>query len=207
MSEIGYDDIQEAWERETQNESLQDLEDLRLNGMVAYVSEVRLSLAAAADTFQADLLNQEGQNLEFMLRDLLMLRRDKILRDILELRKPQGIMTLPEEELYNRLMRGIKGHLEFVRDSLTGIDVTISKRGKASESDLPDDTDEIEYITVRFLKPTDIPAEGLDGRTYGPYDQEDIARMPSSTALIWINQRIAARVMTEEFTSSDEDED
>ena len=202
MSEIKYENIQEAWELEVETERLQDLQDLRLRRMIDYLSKVRLQLAETEDELQSDLLNQEGQNLEFMMRDLLMIRRDKILKAVLEVRRPQGIMTLLEEELHSRLSRGINGHLEFVNDSLRGVQQkTRGKKtvpGKSYDGET-DDLKEIDYVTVRFLEPTDTPAEGLDGKVYGPYKREDIARIPSSTALVWINQQIAVRVMIDDI--------
>lgn len=193
-----YREIEETWMREVRNEELQDLEDVRLSKMISYLSRVRLSLAEAKDDLHEKLLNQEGQNLEFMLRDLLTLRRDKIIRAAMSLTKPEGLMTLPEEEFYNRLIRAFNGHLEFVNDSLRGITHSTTSRPVDIEHGEYDESDELEYVTVRFIKGTGIPAEGLDGRTYGPYEKEDLARMPASTALVWINQNIAVRVINDQ---------
>lgn len=194
-----YDEIEETWARETRNEELQDLEDVRLSRMVAYLSKVRLSLAEAKDELHERLLSQEGQNLEFMLKDLLSLRRDKIIRAAMTLTKPEGLMTLPEEEFYNRLIRAFKGHYEFINDSLRGITHSTLSRPVDIEQGEYDEMEDIEYVTVRFIRATGIPAEGLDGRTYGPYEKEDLARMPASTALVWINQNIATRVISEDI--------
>ena len=198
MSEITYKDIQKVWENETASDDLQDLDDLRLRKMIDYLSGIRLQLAESEDGLQSALLIQEGQNVEFMLRDLLMIRRDKIIGLVLESRRPQAIMSLPEEDLFNRLTRGINGHLEFVNDSISGIQPTKASKKESVSEDQLDETDEIEYVTVRFLESTDIPAEGLDGLTYGPYKREDVARIPSSTALVWINQRIAVKITAED---------
>jgi hypothetical protein len=82
LSKITYDDIRSAWEDETSNEALQNLADLRLSKMVSYLSKIRLELAStkADDVLQADLLTQEALNIEFMLKDLLDHRRNKILQ-------------------------------------------------------------------------------------------------------------------------------
>ena len=100
-----YDDIRKTWEDEKNNDALQNLEDLRLSKMVAYLSSVRHLLAEtpSENSIQVDLLTQEGLNIEFMLRDFLMLRRTKIMNAVLGQEKPAGSMTLAEEEFYNRL--------------------------------------------------------------------------------------------------------
>ena len=76
-----YEKIVETWEIEVQNESLQDMGDLKLSEMAKYLSSVRHALTETGDDLQADLYTQEILNIEFMLKDLLMHRRRKIMRD------------------------------------------------------------------------------------------------------------------------------
>ena len=128
-----YDMIGAAWEAETGNEELQSLNDLQLTKMTEYLSKVRFELTetAAGNQLQADLLSQEALNLEFMIKDLLMVRRSKIVKAALEQTKPSGELTLSEEEFYNRLVRGIDGHLESVNESLTGMPSPTPKQSGA----------------------------------------------------------------------------
>ena len=125
MSELNYDEIKQTWEDEVENEVLQDLADLRLSKMISYLSSVRLALASteAEDTLQSDIFQQEALNIEFMIKDLLELRKNKIMKAILVGRKPPVDMTLAEEEFYTRVQRAFDGHQEFVKDS----DRTIAK--------------------------------------------------------------------------------
>ena len=163
MSDMNYNDIKSAWEDETEKEALQDLADLRLSKMIQYLSSVRLSLAAtnADESLQADILTQEALNLEFMLEDLLALRRDKIVKSALAGRRPTGDMTLAEEEFYNRAQRAFDGHSEFMKESLAGSvssqpkarpkrDKEVGKRTEAVSVKAPD---EMDYVVVRFLRP------------------------------------------------------
>ncbi len=96
MSNIGYDEIQSFWKEEKDTEKLLNLEDLKLSKMRDYLSNVRQLLAetAAGNTIQVELLQEEGINIEFMIRDLLMIRRHKIIDAALDGRKPSGRMTL-----------------------------------------------------------------------------------------------------------------
>ena len=121
MSELNYDDIRSAWEDETSSEALQNLADLRLSKMVAYLSKIRLELAStnADDILQSDLLTQEALNIEFMLKDLLDYRRSKILKAALSNRRPTGDMTLAEEGFYKDTQRALDSHAEFVKESLS----------------------------------------------------------------------------------------
>ena len=204
---MNYNDIESAWEQETVNESLQNLEDLKLSRMVSYLSEVRVSLAKtkAEDQLQADLLAQEALNIEFMLNDLLLLRQDKILKAALAQRRPIGTMTLAEEEFYNRLLRGVEGHQEFVKGALTGTPPSTTKRSTRKKRKKGEDKSDVpaeeatEYVLVRFLRPIKDAFMGLDEATYGPFKKEDIATIPTENARALLRDGTATRVVAEEL--------
>ena len=202
MSDLGYDDIKSAWENEIENEGLQNLGDLRLSKMVSYLSSVRLSLAStdAEKRVQADILTQEALNLEFMIEDLLTLRRQKILKAAISGHRPMGDMTLAEEELYNRTQRALDGHTEFIKDSLAG---SKPKKKKKTTDDMKKPevssaTESLEYVTVRFLRPISDVFLGLDEKTYGPFKKEDIAMIPSANARTWLRDGTVIRIVAEE---------
>ncbi|MFX1559435.1 MAG: hypothetical protein ACFFBL_02495 [Promethearchaeota archaeon] len=201
MSDLGYEDIKSAWEKEIENDGLQDLGDLRLSKMIAYLSNVRLSLASteAEKRVQADLLTQEALNLEFMIEDLLVLRRQKILKAVLLGHRPRGDMTLAEEELYNRSQRALDGHTEFVKNSLAGAKPKKKTKSRKSKESTASDT--VEFVTVRFLRPISDAFLGLDEKTYGPFRKEDVAMIPAANARTWLRDGTVVRIVTEEGLS------
>ncbi|TFG33377.1 hypothetical protein EU528_00060 [Candidatus Thorarchaeota archaeon] len=213
MSEINYDDIRNAWEDETSSEALQNLADLRLSKMVAYLSKVRLELAStnADDVLQSDILTQEALNIEFMLKDLLDYRRDKILKAVFSNRKPTGDMTLAEEGFYKDTQRALDNHAEFVKESLSGTTPLSKPRTKkekttkkSTDADLDDDIEDIDYIIVRFLQPIKEPFMGLDEKTHGPFEKEDIAKIPAANVSRWLRDGTATRIIPEDGVIPDE---
>lgn len=204
MSDIGYDEIHRLWKEEKDSKHLKTLEDLKLSKMVEYLSRLRQTLAEipSDNTLQVELLQEEGVNIEFMLRDLLMIRRNKILRMALNAEDMSGLMTLAEEEFYNRLLRGFESHQEFVRETLTGKPVptltkTKSKKAekqKRPETDISED-ESLEYVMVRFLRPVEDAVVGLDEVVYGPFNEEDVATIPIGNAKIWLSDGTVIRVM------------
>ena len=199
MSEISYDDIQAVWENEVEKEDLQDLQDIKLGRMVAYLSQVRLGLAHldANERLKSDLMQKQAKNLEFMLKDLLMLRRDKIIKASIELHRPSGGMTLPEEEFYNRLVRSLEKHTEFVQETLSGTPAATMKRSVASSSK-DTESETMDYVMVRFLKPIEEPFLGLDEVTYGPFKKEDVVVIPAVNARTWLRDGTVERVVAEQ---------
>lgn len=204
MSEQGYDEIKQAWEDECETESLVDLEDLKLSRMSSYISQIRLQLASTPSDkkLQADILSQEALNTEYMLRDLLILRRSKILGIVLEQKTPVGIMTLSEEELFNRLTRGFEAHSKFVEDVITGTPEPTMKRtndGEKIDSETfpkkHTESTELNYVMVRFLRPIEDQFMGFDEETYGPFQKEDVATIPAENAKIWLRDGTVVRIV------------
>ena len=213
LSDRNYDHIKNAWEDEVENETLQDMADLRLSKMISYLSNVRLSLAStkADESLQADILTQEALNLEFMLEDLLALRRDKIMKSALTGRRPTSDMTLAEEEFYNRVQRAFDAHSEFMKESLAGSAPSRAKsrtkKGRITkkQDEIPvEESDEMDQIVVKFLRPIDEAFMGLDEQTYGPFKKEDIATIPIANARRWLRDGTAVRVVLEDGAQIDE---
>lgn len=205
MSDLGYIDIQAAWKRELENEGLQDLGDLRLSKMVSYLSGVRLSLAAldAEERIQADVLTQEALNLEFMIEDLLELRKQKILKSALSGHRPRGDMTLSEEDFYNRFQNSLDGYTEFIKESLAGSPTPAKKKKKKKqtkkkEPEPSSELDDIDYVYVRFLRTIEDQVMGLDEKTYGPFKKESVAKLPAANVSHWLRDGTVVRFIPEE---------
>ncbi len=207
MPDSSYDDIQNAWETEIESELLQDLEDLTLSRMTEYISKIRIELSRVSpdENLRLDILTQKILNLEFMLRDMLLLRRDKILRAAMARERPTAMMTLPEEEFYNRMFRGLQSHQLFIEESLAGTPpATFARSSLPSDDEInPNDSGEVEYVLVRFLQPVNDPIIGLDDSTYGPFKRGDIATIPIDNARIWLRDRVVVRISTEEDWSNE----
>ncbi len=212
MSEISYNDIKNAWDDEISNNALQNLADLRLSKMVSYLSKVRLELAStnADDVLQADLLSQQALNIEFMLKDLLEYRRNKILKAAFSNRKPTGDMTLAEEEFYKETQRALDSHIDFVKEALSGATQQSKskdkkrKTTKKSDETLDEIDEDIDYIIVRFLRPIEEPFMGLDEKTHGPFEKEAVAKIPVANARTWLRDGTASRIIPEDGVIADE---
>lgn len=205
MSDLEYTDLETTWKNELENEGLQDMGDLRLSKMVSYLSSVRLALASidAEERIQADIMTKEALNIEYMLEDLLKLRKQKIMKSAISGQRPRGDMTLSEEEFYNRFQRALDGHTEFIKESLTGSPSPTKKKKKKKDtkkevSERLSDSDVIDYVTVRFARAIEEPFMGLDEKTYGPFKKEDIVMIPSANASLWLRDGTVIRFIPEE---------
>ena len=203
MSEKGYNEIKLAWEDECETEDLVDLEDLKLSRMSSYISQIRFKLAStpSEQKLQADIYSHEALNAEFMLHDLLILRRGKILRIASEQKKPTGIMTLSEEEFFNRVTRGFDTHSKFVENVIAGTPEPTLKHVNDVETIGPEkpakkhtESSDLDYVMVRFLRPIEEQFMGFDEKIYGPFQKEDVAVIPTENAKIWLSDGTVARI-------------
>lgn len=206
LNESIYDEVRKSWQAEVESDEIKDLDDLRLARMTSYLSGVRLLLAEtpAEDFLKADLLTQEAVNLEFMLNDLLMVRKKKILNAALVQRRPLGSLTLAEEEFYNRLVRAVEGHVEFVKSALSGTSSgSESVKGEESVTASPSESGAVEYVSVVFLRPVEQAFVGLDEATYGPFKVGDNAMIPIENARGWLRDGTVARVVIDKPKARD----
>jgi len=195
LSDTPYKDISAAWTAEVESEELQDLEDLRFGKMKEYLSKIRYNLTEtpAENQLQADMYTQEALNLEFMLKDLLMMRREKIVRAALGQKSLFGKMMVSEELLYRSLQREFQGHSDFVKEALTGLSSPTSRKLSDGKETIPQE-DVVDYVIVRFLRSIDEAIIGIDEQTYGPFKKEDLAAIPLLNANAWSEDGTVVRV-------------
>ncbi len=198
MSEMTYDDIRRTWETELEEQDLQNLDDLRVGRMTAFLAGARLMLTEvpAENRLQAELLTREIKIVETMLKDLLVIRREKIIRAALSRRRPLGAMTLSEEDLYNRLVRALDEFEEYMNGVLTGQQKSSIKKTEEQHTDSKEE-ETVEYVIVRFMRPIDSPFVGIDERIYGPFKVEDVATIPRENVQAWLRDGTVMRVTIE----------
>jgi DNA replication initiation complex subunit (GINS family) len=111
-------------------------------------------------------------------------------------------MTLSEEDFYKRFQNALDGHAEFVRDSLAGTPSTKKKKKKKKrekkEPDSASESDDIDYVYVRFLREIEDQVMGLDERTYGPFKKESVAKLPAANVSHWLRDGTVVRFVPEE---------
>ena len=116
-------------------------------------------------------------------------------------------MTLSEEDFYKMFQSALDGHTEFVKESLAGTPTPTKKKTKKKkqtkkkEPEPPSDTEEIDYVYVRFLRAIEDQVMGIDEKTYGPFKKESVARLPAENVSHWIRDGTVVRFVPEEDTA------
>jgi len=178
-----YDELYEAWKKEKENVEIQRLPKNFYAKIAEYVKKIREERRMLdKKTTKAKLLNREFKSVKNMAEELVRLRYDKALKKSLARETvPREVLTEEEEKLYGEILPLTEAYQAFLKDILQGRLSRIEKEEKPKK------------MLLRFVQ--EIPAiVGSDMKTYGPFEPEDIATLPSENARILIKQGVAVEV-------------
>jgi len=178
-----YDELYAAWKKEKENVEIQRLPKNFYAKIAEYVGKIREERRMLdKKTTKAKLLNREFKSVKNMAEELILLRYDKALKKSLTRETvPRGILIEEEEKLYGEILPLAEVYQTFLKGILRGRLPSIEREEKPKT------------ILLRFVQ--EIPAiVGSDMKTYGPFEPEDIATLPSENARILIKQGVAVKV-------------
>jgi len=178
-----YEDLFEVWKKEKENAELQTLPRDFFGHLADYMRKIREeSRMLDKNTTRARLVHREFENTKKLVKDLIKLRREKILRKMVAGKTVQeDSLTTEERGLHHSFLPLAESYQGFLKNILRGQTVQVERKEKPKK------------VLVRFVQ--EIPAIiGSDMNTYGPYRAEDIAMLPPENARILIKQGVAIEV-------------
>ena len=178
-----YDELYEAWKKEKENVEIQRLPKNFYAKIIDYMKKIREeSRMLDEKTTKAKLLRHEFENVKKMVRELVRLRYNKALKKALARETvPREVLTEEEEKFQGEVLPLAETYQAFLKDILKGHPSRIEKEEKSKK------------VLLRFVQ--EIPAiVGSDMKTYGPFEPEDIATLPSENARILVKQGVAVEV-------------
>ena len=181
-----YTTLYHLWETEKEQLELQPLNRTFFQDLSQYVKTLREELQALDDkTWKTELLLEEQKRIKTLLSDLTVTRFQKMLDAVKAERELTSDQLTTEEEYSYNALQLIWKHLQTViADILRG-------RPPKIPSDLS--MKKPKRLLIRFLQA--IPAiVGPDMKTYGPFNEEDVAYLPTENAEVLIKRNIAIEV-------------
>jgi DNA replication initiation complex subunit (GINS family) len=182
---MSYDILYQAWLREKENLELQKLPKGFYAETAEYIRHIRREgRMLESKSVKAKLISQELSKAKRMIRELIALRFDKLVKQA-KLEEPlsREALTSEEEGILLELKPSFEKFHEMLKDST---------RGKPPESG--------EKVVqarklVRFLK--EVPAiVGADLKIYGPFAAEDVATLPAENARVLAKHGAAMEIET-----------
>lgn len=176
-----------AWRREKlQPNDLQSLESDFFKQLSQYIRKMHEELRMLDEkTLKYKLLNTELEKAKKLTSSIIEARLQKLIGASLENKNIQMLHLADEEaEIYRKILEVSELCENLKKRTLEGrqIEPTTSSKG--------------EMILIRFM--TKIPiVVGMDMRSYGPFEPEDIATLPKENAEALIRQKVAIRIEAE----------
>jgi len=178
-----YDELYEAWKKEKESGELQSLPKDFYSKLTDYVKSLKEeSRMLDRKTLKARLMLREFENVKKLVKELVRLRYEKILKKTVAGKVvPGDVLTKEEERLHKAVLPLAESHRAFLKDVLSGRSTPVEREEKPKR------------VILRFLQ--EIPAIiGSDMRTYGPFKAEDIATLPIENARILVEKGIAVEI-------------
>ena len=178
-----YEELYKAWIKEKTNLNLQSFPDNFYSKLINYVKSLKEeNRMLDKKTLKATLIEREFRNVKKLLMELVKLRYEKTITNLLQGNAISGnILTEEEKELYKSILPFAEYPKNFVTNILRGRPT--SKERKANP----------QKKLLRFLE--DVPALiGSDMKRYGPFKGEDLATIPFDNAKIFLEKGIAVEV-------------
>ena len=209
-----YEKLFNHWLEEFQNSELTKLTPELFDEYNKFVKQIKEYRDDTSDVIKEQLLKSYKDNIKYLFKDLLKLRKVKIINSALSLKEMDlDKMIEAEKLLFQNLVSSLKGYKKvkaiskydeeenFKSPKLTNKELNeiteIPQTSQPiSQEDIikPETSDkDFKYTLIRILEKT--PAiVGIDLINYGPFKKEDIAHLPSKNAKILIYEKFAEEI-------------
>ena len=212
-----YEKLYQHWLHEFEQPNLTDLNRKLFDQYTNVLKSVDTHQEDETDTIKFKVFESYKNNITFLYDDLQKMRELKIINTALVLKELNLENVLEAEKLlYQNIVSSIKGYrkvkaisifegqevskpeeqIQIEDDRVPEIDDTepiIEKESEISETIIRQEREELDFMLLRFIKNTP-PLVGIDLINYGPFEQEDLASIPSQNAKILILEKFAEKV-------------
>jgi DNA replication factor GINS len=187
-----YDEIYSVWLQETGNRELTRLQFDFYERVGNYFQSIKEeSRMIDGKNVRMTLLKHEMLNARRMAKDIISIRYRKILKRIASGREsPSDFLTSEEKKLQNGVMPLAQAYNKYAVDILEGhlAIKEIDRTKLVMETPLVH-----KRLTLRFTKA--VPSIiGVDMKSYGPFQVEDVASVPLENAKVLIRQGLAKAI-------------
>jgi DNA replication factor GINS len=186
-----YDELYAAWRREVDEASLGSLPPDFYVRIADYLKRIKEeNRQPDKKSVKASLLDHEAKNVALMLEQLLWARYKKLLETVSQNQKlPFESLTVEEAKMSENFAAFTSAYQKFTVDLLQGqTSQTAAQTGAEAEVEVGH-----KRVTLRFTK--NIPAIiGVDMKSYGPFQVEDVASLPVENAKVLVKQGLAVLV-------------
>lgn len=184
-----YSSLYEAWLKEKTNAEMQELPSDFYERLADYIARIRReSRMLDSTSVKSKLISRELKNVRKLTEELLQTRLQKAIDTRPhDLHMGEGLVS-GEREIFLRMK-------DSFNDSQTLLKHVLHGTNKKRKEKTRERKESSSRSMVRFTK--GIPEfVGVDLKSYGPFEAEDVATLPKESAKVLMQQRIVEEVET-----------
>lgn len=179
-----YKELYEAWKREQEDSELERLPPDFYSKAAEYIGKLEEEgRMLDKRTVKARLLESEMRNVKRMVNELIQVRYRKLIKLAAEGEKtPADRLAAEEKKMCMGILPLAEAYQSFAEKISCGNTLEeVSVRQKK------------EKVVMRFLAKTP-SIVGLDMKTYGPFEPEDVASLPAENCRIMVKKGLAKKI-------------
>jgi DNA replication initiation complex subunit (GINS family) len=183
-----YSALLKLWKYEVANEDFEEIDSSFWARVRDFLSHIESLSSSSNDELMKDLYHERLNRVNFMINDVVRIRIDKILYAAKTTESVPSGLSVEEQDLFEITKNSIDLH----RRSIYSVSTTSTSSSPFSDKKL----------CIRILDPEPEQMIGSDLQAYGPFDEEDVAFLPSENAKLLIRLGKAEEIKVNFKTSS-----
>lgn len=207
-----YEDLYNQWITEVEQVNLTDFSEEQFRRYKDIKSQINNFNLIDNDPIKIRLLKEYRDNFNYLFDDFLHIRKIKIINSAMALEEIDLTNLIEYEKIfYQNLVSSFKGYNkiktvyilkepqdelvpeETVKPILENEPLDDTQKTEQLKSTNLQEGSEYRYTLLRMVKKTP-PLVGVDLKTYGPFEKEDIINLPYKNAIILINEKFAEKI-------------
>ena len=212
-----YESMYQHWLKEFQQVELTKLNQKLFDKYNNLLNSIDNHQEIETDNIRFQVFKSYKKNLTYLSEDFLRMRELKIINTALALKEINLDNVIEAEKLlYQNLVSSVKGYKKVkaisifeggeelktqevieskveIEPEITQSELIKEKESIISEIVNKQKTEQADFILLRFIKKTP-PLVGIDLINYGPFEEEDIAYVPSQNGNILVLEKFAEKI-------------
>ena len=189
-----FEKIQDKWTDERGSENLTPMDEIFYSAMRELLKKRAIKTKKEINPLIRKIQETRLERIKYVINDLMRIRTTKLITMVMNREKVTVNLAREEQDFYDRFLQIYDLYRKEVFSPKDVAYIDINKLiGKEINEE---EEEEIDYVAIRFIKKTKTQIQGLDGKTYGPFEPEDVCVIPKENAIGLVRREIAENIET-----------
>lgn len=184
--------IQDKWKDERGSENLTPMDEIFYSAMRELLKKRTIKTKKEINPLIRKIQETRLERIKYVINDLMRIRTTKLIAMVMNREKVTVNLAREEQDFYNRFSQI---HDLYRKEVFSPKDAAYTDINKLIGKEIEEEEEEeIDYVAIRFIKKTKSQIQGLDGKTYGPFEPEDVCLIPKENAIGLVRREIAENI-------------